>query len=237
MTTGENNRKEDETKKACRSGQWLLWLIRRAFRKYWEMLSADYFQEIYRTTDRATIAEKLIRMFARNSAILGVLTGIIMSADEIVLFTTGAEGGLGLPFNIAIAALVMTLETILLLRFQLALVACLGKLYEVPLDPDDPEDIVTILAFAIGGSAANAAGAAGVKMGGKVAARVATTVVEKEALSALTGVAERIGFRMLMRALVKYAVPVVSIAVGMVMNYIATRSVGKLAKRHFHPSG
>lgn len=233
MNSGENNPQQNE-QKAGRSGQWLMRLIRRAFKKYWEMVSAEYFEEVYHTTDRAVIADRLIRIFARNSAILGILTGVIMSADEIVLLVTGAEGGLGLPFNIAIAALVMTLETILLLRFQLALVACLGKLHDVPLDPDDPEEIVTILAFAIGGSAANAAGTAGMKMGGKVVARVAKSVVQKEALSALTGVAERIGFKMLMRALVKYAVPVASIAIGMVMNYIATRGVGRLAKKYFH---
>jgi uncharacterized protein (DUF697 family) len=227
-----NEHQQDE-RKTSRSGQWLLRLIRRAFKKYWEMLSAEYFQEAYHTTDRDVIADKLIKMFARNASILGILTGVIMSADEIVLLVTDAEGGLGLPFNIAIAALVLTLETILLLRFQLAMVACLGKLYDVPLDPDDPEDIVTILAFAIGGSAANAAGTAGMKMGGKVVARIAKSVVQKEALSALTGVAERIGIQMLARALVKYAVPVASIAIGMVMNYIATRGVGKLAKKHF----
>jgi uncharacterized protein (DUF697 family) len=229
----ETSKFQQDEQKVGTSGQWLLRLIRRAFVKYWEMVSAEYFKEVYRTADRTVIADRLIRMFARNSAILGILTGIIMSADEIVLLVTGAEGGLGLPFNIAIAALVMTLETILLLRFQLALVACLGKLYDVQLDPDDPEDIVTILAFAIGGSAANAAGTAGMKMGGKVVARVAKSVVQKEALSALTGVAERIGFQMLARALVKYAVPVASIAIGMVMNYIATRGVGRLAKKYF----
>ncbi len=46
----------------------------------------------------------------------------------------------------------------MLIKFQLQLVANLGKLYDVPLNPDDPEDILTILAFALGGSTADGIG-------------------------------------------------------------------------------
>jgi uncharacterized protein (DUF697 family) len=208
-------------------------LIRRYFKKYWETLEERYFHEVYGTDDKDAIANRLIKTFSRNASLLGALTGLIMSADEIVTFLTGAEGGMGLPFNIAIAVLVLTMETILLLRFQLALVACLGRLYGAPLDPDDPDDLATIMTFAVGGSAANAAGAAGIKVGGKLAARVARKAVQKEALTMLADLAERIGIRMFARAIVKYALPVVSVAIGMVMNYLATKAVGVIAMNHF----
>jgi hypothetical protein len=215
------------------SGRWFLRLIRRYFKKYWETLEERYFHEVYGTDDKDAIANRLIKTFSRNASLLGALTGLIMSADEIVTILTGAEGGMGLPFNIVIAVLVLTMETILLLRFQLALVACLGRLYGAPLDPDDPDDLAAIMTFAVGGSAANAAGAAGMKVGGKLAARVARTAMQKEALTMLTGLAERIGIRMFVRAIVKYALPVVSLAIGMVMNFIATRAVGVIAMNHF----
>jgi uncharacterized protein (DUF697 family) len=215
------------------NGRWFLRLIRRYFKKYWETLEERYFHEVYGTDDKDAIANRLIKTFSRNASLLGALTGLIMSADEIVTFLTGAEGGMGLPFNIAIAVLVLTMETILLLRFQLALVACLGRLYGAPLDPDDPDDLATIMTFAVGGSAANAAGAAGIKVGGKLAARVARKAVQKEALTMLADLAERIGIRMFARAIVKYALPVVSVAIGMVMNYLATKAVGVIAMNHF----
>ncbi len=59
------------------------------------------------------------------------------------------------------------------MRFQLQLVANLGKLYGAPLNPDDPEDILTIIAFALGGSAAETAGKFGMKVGGRIAKNAA----------------------------------------------------------------
>jgi hypothetical protein len=50
------------------------------------------------------------------------------------------------------------------------------------LDPDDPEDRLTILAFAVGGSAAEAAGKAGITVGGRAAAYAVKTVVSKQVL-------------------------------------------------------
>lgn len=197
------------------------------------MATAEDLEAAFGTGDRAAIAVKLIGRFARHASLLGILTGVLMSADEIVALVTGAEGGIGLPCNIAVAALLLSAETFLLLRFQIELVAWLGKLYGVPLDPDDPEDILTILAFATGTSAANVAGKAGVKMGGKVASRVARTVVQREALSAFTGMAERIGLKMLAGAVVKYAVPLLSIGLGMIVNYTATKAVGAIAQKHY----
>ena len=58
-------------------------------------------------------------------------------------------------------------EAILLLRFQLQLVVNLGKLYGAELDPEDPEDVLMIVAYAIGGSAVEGIGRVGAKAAGK----------------------------------------------------------------------
>ena len=70
---------------------------------------------------------------------------------------SGGGGALALPANVAIAFTAISSEAILLTRFQLQLIANLGKLYNVPLDPDDPEDILTILTYAVGGGLSEAA--------------------------------------------------------------------------------
>src|SRR5207247_2383062 len=137
----------------------------RSFRNYWERSTVEYFCAKYGTTDADKIAGRLIAVAAKNAAILGALTAAAVSVDEIVAILTVAEGGIGLPANLAIAGAAISAEAILLVRFQLQLVANLAKLYGVPLDPDDPEDILTILAFALGGSAADMAGKAGAKIG------------------------------------------------------------------------
>jgi hypothetical protein len=213
-------------------GQWLLGMIRRFSKKYWELADAEGFKAYFRTDDPEIIADKLTRLCARNASILGACTGVIMSADEIVMFGTGAEGGVGLPANILIAIIALSMEAIVLIRMQLALVAYLGKVYGVALDPDDPADVMTIFAYAIGGSAAIAAGTAGMTVGKKVAGSVAKTIVKKEAMTAMTGVAERLGVRLLQMAVVKYAVPLVSIGIGVIANYVTTKRIGRIAREH-----
>ena len=216
---------------------WLLALIRRFFKSSWDSVSPDDLREFCHSDDREQIANRLIKVFARYAAILGAFTGILMSADEVLALATGGEGGLGLPVNILLALFVLTIDTITLLRFQLSLVACLARLYGACLDPDDPEDILTIFAYAAGGVAAKAAGKAGMKVGGKVVTRVAKSVAQKEVMSALTRVSERVGIRILQRAAVKYSLPVASIGLGMVVNFFTMRTMGRIAKKHLEERG
>jgi uncharacterized protein (DUF697 family) len=216
-----------------KSGEWLFLLIQKSFRNYWQRATAEYFQEKYRTTDAEKLAPKLIAVAAKNAALLGGVTGAAMSANEVVALTTGFELGLGLPANIAIAGASMAGETIALIHFQLQLVANIGRAYAVPLDPDDPEDILTILAFALGGSAAEAAGKFGMRVGGKLAGRLSKTVFQKEVLAFCRRVAAQMGVRLLQRNIVKYTVPLASIAIGAGWNYVSTRTAGKIATKHF----
>ncbi|MCJ7483976.1 MAG: EcsC family protein [Thermodesulfovibrionales bacterium] len=216
-----------------RKGEWLWKLIDKAFKNYFEKADVEYFQKKYNTKDREKLAKKLISVAAKNASILGGITGIVISADEIVAILSGGEGGVGVPANIAIGLAAIGGEAILLIRFQLQLVANLGKLYEAPLDFDDPEDILTILAFAIGGSTAEFAGKAGMKIGGKMAGNAAKSFFSKELLASLKHVAAKIGIKVLQRSIVKYTVPVASIGIGVVWNYFITKAVGKIAIAHF----
>lgn len=216
-----------------RSGEWLYLLIQKSFRNYWERGTAEYFQEKYRTTDAEKLAPKLIGVAAKNASVLGGVTGLAMSANEVVALTTGFELGLGLPANIAIAGASIAGEAIALTHFQLQLVANIGRAYAVPLDPDDPEDILTILAFALGGSAAEAAGKFGMRVGGKLAGRFAKGVFQKEVLAFCKRMAAKVGVKLLQRSIVKYTVPLASIAIGTGWNYVSTRTVGKIATKHF----
>lgn len=216
-----------------KSGEWLWQIIQKSFVNYWNNANAEYFESKYGTTDKEKLTRKLIAVGAKNAAILGGLTGAAISTDEIVAIATAGEGGVGLPANIAIAAAGICGEAILLIRFQLQLVANLGKLYDVPLDPDDPEDILTIFAFALGGSAADTAGIFGMKVGGKLAGRAAKAVFKKETLATLKRIAAKVGIKILQRSIVKYTIPVASIGIGTGWNYASTKTVARIAMRHF----
>lgn len=218
---------------AFKSGEWLFRLIQKSFRNYWERANADYVKSKYASKDEDFLSKKLTKVAAGNASLIGAATGAVVSTDEIVALVTGGEGGIGIPANVAIALTAMASEAVLLVRFQLKLVANLGKIYGVPLDPDDPEDILTILAFAVGGSAAEAAGKVVMKVGGNLAKVAVKKSISKEVLEALKRVGAKLGVKILQRTILKYTVPLVSIGIGTGWNYVSTRAVGKIAKKHF----
>lgn len=216
-----------------KKGEWLLRLIAKSFRDYFERANADYFRSKYRTLATEEIAKKLIKVAARNSAILGGVVGAVVSTDEIIAILTAGGGGISLPANITIALAAIASEAVLLVRMQLQLVANLGKLYEVPLNPDDPEDVLIILAYALGGSVAELAGKAGMKVGGRITEKAIQKHISKGVLKAIKKVARKIGVKILQRTIIKYAVPLASMGIGSGWNYLATKSIGRIATKHF----
>ena len=216
-----------------KSGEWLPSLIHRSFKDYWERASAEYFRAKYPNCDNDKIAKRLIAVAAKNASILGGITGATVSTDELVTVLTAGGVGVGLPANIAIMIVSISAETILLVRIWLQLIANLGKLYGVQLDPDDPEDILTILAFAMGGGVAEEVGKAGMKIGGKLAGRVAKNIFSKDVLAFVKRIAAKLGIKILQRSIVLYTVPVVSIGIGVGWNHLTTRTVGRIAISHF----
>ena len=216
-----------------KSGAWLLRLIRKSFGNYYERANAAYFRKKYPSLDNDAIAKKLIRVAARNSAILGAVVGAAVSTNEIIAIVTASGGGVILPASITIALAAIAGEAVLLVRIQLQLVANLARLHGVPLDPDDPEDILTILAFAVGGSVAELAGKAGMKIGGRLTEKAVRRYVSKSVLAAIKMIGRKLGIKILQRTIIKYAVPLVSMGIGSVWNNIATRAVGRLARKHF----
>lgn len=217
---------------AFKSGEWFLRLIRRSFKNYFEKANAEFFHKKYPTLSTDSLVKKLIQVAARNSGLLGAIVGAAVSADEIAAIVT-AGGGIGIPANIAIALTAIMGEAVLLVRMQLQLVANIAKLYDVPLDLDDPEDILTIMAFALGGSIAEMAGKAGMKIGKKVTEKGVRKYISKGVLKTIQRLGRKIGIKILQRTIIKYAVPIASIGVGSGWNYLATKAVGKISTKHF----
>lgn len=216
-----------------KNGEWFHRLVVRAVRNYWESADAGYFRAKYPKDTDDQLARRMISLACKNATGVGVATGATMSTNEVVGLLTAGEGIVGIPANIAIAAASIGGEMIGVTHIQLKLLAQLGHLYGVPLDPDDPEDIWTIIAFALGGSAAQTAGTFGMKVGRHVTGRTVKSVFSKETLRATQQLGRIIGVKILQKNLVKYSVPVASIAIGDTWNYVATRSMGKIAREHF----
>ena len=220
--------------KAFRNGEWLWLLIQKSIINCWERATVEPLLAMRGTADPEAIAAKLIAGAAKDSAVLGAVTAATISTDEIIAILGVAEGGgLGLPVNLAIAASAISAEAILLVGFQLQLIANLGNLYGVTLHPDEPGDILTILAFAIGGAAAEAADRAGMRIGSQTARPVAEIFLRTDVHALFERIGVKLGIKIFQRAILKYVNPLSAIGIGTGWNYIATKRVGEIAVQHF----
>src|SRR5208283_1742899 len=123
-----------------KSGSWFYDFARSTFRTYYERATPEYLQEKYPGKDAAFIADRLIRVAAKNAMLLGSVTGAAISADELAGLLTAGEGGIGVPGNILLGLAAAGAELVLLVRFQLQMVAGLARIYGGELDPEDHED-------------------------------------------------------------------------------------------------
>ncbi len=120
-----------------------------------------------------------------------------------------------------------------LARIQMRLVLDLSVVYDLQLDPEDPEDVLMVFGYALGVAPTEMLGTAAMKAAGGGTQTLIKRYVSKNVLKAIQGFARKLGFKILQRTIVKYAVPAASAAVGGSYNYLSTRSVGKIAKIHF----
>ena len=213
-----------------KSGQWFIALLQKVIQSYDRNARAEYFQQKYPGLTPDEIADVLIPVTVKYATIAGAITGAAATANQIAALSSAG-------MTIAVMAGAIGAEMVYLARIQMRLVLDLSVVYDLQLDPDDPEDILMVFGYALG--------VAPVEMVGKglqVAARGGThyavkKYVSKGTLKAIQDFGKRIGIRILQKSILKYTVPVVSAVVGSSYNYVATKSVGGIAKNHLKNRG
>jgi uncharacterized protein (DUF697 family) len=218
---------------AFKSGEWFFKMIAKSLKNYFSKADLEYFQKKYPKKDNNFISDKLISVAAQNASLVGALTGAALSADEIATILTFGEGGIGIPANIAIGVSAFLSEAVVLVRIQLKLILELSKIYNVELNPEDPEDVLIIFAYAMGGSVVEAAGKFGMKIGAHMLEDAIKNNISKDVLKTLQKIGTKMGLKILQRSIIKYTLPLASIGIGTGWNYFSTRSVGKIAVKHF----
>ena len=126
-----------------REGDWLIRLIRQVLANRSENVSAEYFQDKYQGLDNRRIAYRLVSTSAQYTAAAGAVAGAAVSFGQLATVVT--SGG-----SWAIAGTSLIGELAYITRQQINLIYDIGILLEADLDIDDPEDIMTILWFALG---------------------------------------------------------------------------------------
>ena len=213
-----------------KTGEWFVNLLKQVVKAYDRNARAAYFQKKYPGLSPDEIADILTSVTVRYATIAGAIAGVTASANEIAAL--GSGGITAALFVGSIGA-----EMLYLSNIQMRLVLDMSVVYDLQLDPEDPEDILMIFGYALGVAPTEIIG-----KGVQVAARAGTTsaiktAVSKGTLEAIQKFAQRLGFKILQRTIIKYAVPVASAAVGSGYNYVTTKSVGQIAKLHFKNRG
>ena len=216
--------------KEVKSGEWFIKLLQQVVRAYDRNARSTYFQQKYPGLSPDETADILTSVTVKYATIAGAIAGVAATADEIA-----AIGSAGLTATLFVGTI--GAEMLYLSNIQMRLVLDMSVLYDLQLDAEDPEDILLIFGYALGVAPVEVVG-----KGLQVAARAGTKgaikkVVSKGTLEALEKFAQRLGFKILQRTIIKFAVPVASAAVGSGYNYLTTKSVGQIAKVHFKNRG
>lgn len=213
-----------------KSGEWFVMLFQKAVQSYDRNVRAEYFQQKYPGLSPDEIADILIPVTVKYATIAGGITGAAVTANQIAALSSAG-------MTIALVAGAIGAEMIYLAHMQMKLVFDLSVVYDLQLDLEDPEDALLMLGYAMG--------AAPVEMLGKglqVATRGGTQYaikkyISKGTLRAVQDLGRKIGVKILQRSIIKYSVPIVSAAVGSSYNYVTTKSVGRIAKKHLKNRG
>ena len=213
-----------------KSGEWFIGLLRKVIQTYDRNARATYFQKKYPGLSPDDIADILTGVTVRYATIAGAVAGAAATANQIAaLSSAGMTAAL---FVGSVGA-----EMLYLSQIQMRLVLDLSVVYDLQLDAEDPEDVLMIFGYALGVTPTGMLG-----RGLQVATGAATKgaikkYISKGTLTAIKDFARHLGFKILQRTIIKYAVPVASGAIGSSYNYVTTKSVGRIAKAHLKNRG
>jgi tellurite resistance protein len=250
MSTSETSIPEDETLKTqiaseldkakqlakslnfeeVKSGEWFIQLIGKVIHAYDRNARVSYFQKKYPGLPPDELADILTSVTVRYATIAGAIAGAAATVDQIAALSSAG-------MTVALFLGSIGAEMLYLSQIQMRLVLDLSVVYDLQLDPEDPEDVLMIFGYALGVTPTEMLGK-GLEVAASAAAKGAVKkYISKGTLEALKDSARRLGFKILQRTILKYAVPVASAAVGSSYNYVTTQSIGRIAKAHLKNRG
>ena len=120
-----------------KSGEWFIKLLQQVVRAYDRNARATYFQKKYPGLTQDEIADILVSVTVKYATIAGAIAGVAATADEIA-----ALGLAGLTVPLFVGSI--GAEMLFLSNIQMRLVLDMSVLYDLQLDPEDPEDVLLI---------------------------------------------------------------------------------------------
>ncbi len=217
------------TAEDIKGGGWFAQFLRHCIDAYAKKVNAQYFKERYPGLPPDVVVSRQIELAKRYAAIEGGLSGTAYSAAVAATITSG--GGAS-PLTVPAAGASFTLDLLFTTQLQFRLAYDMAVLYGVPVDLDDPEDLVDLLQVAFGIKAGELAREALVRAAPE-AARLGVRGVFKGAVLKFLQALPIVGKHLLQRNIIKFAIPVVTIPMSAGMNYWWTNSIATRARELF----
>lgn len=213
-----------------KSGEWFIGLLRKVIHSYDRNARATYFQKKYPGLPSDDIADILTTVTVRYATIAGAVAGAASTANQIAALSSAG-------MTAALFVGTIGAEMLYLSQIQMRLVLDLSVVYDLQLDPEDPEDVLMIFGYALGVAPTEMIGKGLQIAAGAGAKETVKKYISKGTLKAIQDFARRLGFNILQRTILKYAIPIASAAIGSSYNYATTKSVGRIAKAHLKNRG
>ncbi|SMD23907.1 hypothetical protein [Lentzea albidocapillata] len=211
-----------------KSGGWFTRLCGQALRSYTEKATWEYFQQKYEGVPADGIAGQQIKLAAKYAMIAGGISSSLYAGT--VAATIGTLGGAS-PATVPAGVITFMVDLTYISQLQMRLAYDVAVIYRIPLDLDDPEDMMKLVRVAFGIKAGEAA-----RSSLKFVPGVVRQVLKKYYSGPVLAAARSLPFvgrHLLQRNVIKFAIPGVGIPLTILMNRYTTLAAGRHAKSVF----
>ncbi|MDX2395024.1 MULTISPECIES: hypothetical protein [unclassified Streptomyces] len=211
-----------------KSGGWFTKLCAQALRSYTKKANWEYFQRKYKGVPADGIVGQQIKLAAKNAMIQGGITSSLYTGT--VAATVGSLGGAS-PAAVPAGLVTFMVDLTYITQLQMRLAHDIAVIYRIPLDVDDPEDMMKLVRVAFGIKAGEVA-----RSGTRFVPGLVRQILKKYYSGPVLAAAKSLPFvgkHLLQRNIIKFGIPGVGIPLTIFVNRYTTVAAGRHAKSVF----
>jgi uncharacterized protein (DUF697 family) len=211
-----------------KSGGWFTKLCAQALRSYTEKATWEYFQQKYKGVPADGIVGQQIKLAVKNAMIEGAITSSLYTGT--VAATIGSLGGASAA-TVPAGVVTFMVDLTYITQLQMRLAYDIAVIYRIPLDVDDPEDMMKLVRVAFGIKAGEVA-----RSSIKFVPGLVRQVLKKYYSGPVLAAAKSLPFvgkHLLQRNIIKIGIPGVGIPLTILMNRYTTVAAGRHAESMF----
>lgn len=211
-----------------KSGGWFTKLCAQALRSYTGKATWEYFQEKYKGVPADGVVGQQIKLAAKSAMIEGGITSSLYTGT--IAATIGSLGGAS-PAAVPAGVVTFMVDLTFITQLQLRLAHDIAVIYRIPLDVDDPEDMMKLVRVAFGIKAGETARGS-LKFVPALVRQVIKKIYSGPVLAAAKSL-PIIGKHLLQRNIIKFGIPGVGIPLTILVNRYTTVAAGRHAQSVF----